>query len=110
MSLDSALGELKDARAVDAIVACLRPPTEDMVRTSAAAALARIGGPGAQQALMQAVHEDDSLAVRAAAARGLASVAGIELAETFVAELNEPDADRRKIAVLRQSGRGRAAR
>lgn len=84
------LGQLGDARAVDALVARLHD-RDDRLRMSAAEALGRVADRRATQALVQAMLRDPAPRVRAHAAAAIAKVEGERAVDVLVSALADPD-------------------
>jgi HEAT repeat protein len=100
----SALGELADRRAVDALGAALKDPDE-YVRPHAARALGKIGDPRAVEPLGVAL-KDPSVDVRVAAAKGLGEIGDSSAIPALLTALNDPSIGVRAAAARSLAGIG----
>ncbi|HKB17319.1 MAG TPA: HEAT repeat domain-containing protein, partial [Planctomycetota bacterium] len=101
--LGAALGNLRSAKAVPALLGTLEEPGADAsgrIRLSALRALAAIGEPSAVPAVAKVLREDPDRGLRMGAANALGSLPGEEAAASLVAALRDSDVQVRWNAAL----------
>lgn len=106
----TALGSLKNNRALPVLFACLDNEAREEVRAECAVALGKIGGLDAQSRLIGVTGRDSSLLVRSSAINGLGHFKSQETLQTLIGllEAKNPFLSRHAVVALGKAGEEQA--